>query len=255
MTPEQRQLLNNRFVANAQTSTNSRFIVKNMEALDCTFIMVFAENDAVKRIEEQVSMELFVILLLGLTFMVWLTSVQKEIYNGTITNQKREKYAPAKVRLITVSYGILSALIVLAVSFYNQSLGSVYQENIALRKNLDALELRLKSLSDEQRFKKEKKKELYIEYAQRVAELLEAYPEINNKEDLKEINKEMGTAFIMLFDANGREISTSANYINMELGAEDAPNPSRTADFRRILTGVPSITHEKEMVEEVGRKL
>lgn len=255
MTPEQRQLLNNRFVANAQTSTNIRFIVKNMEALDCTFIMVFAENDAVKRIEEQVSMELFVILLLGLTFMVWLTSVQKEIYNGTITNQKREKYAPAKVRLITVSYGILSALIVLAVSFYNQSLGSVYQENIALRKNLDALELRLKSLSDEQRFKKEKKKELYIEYAQRVAELLEAYPEINNKEDLKEINKEMGTAFIMLFDANGREVSTSSNYINMELGAEDAPNPSRTADFRRILKGVPSIVHEKEMVEEVGRKL
>ena len=255
MTPEQRLTLNDRFVSSSQKGKNIRYMVRNLDALDCTAVMAFAEDDAMIMIGEQIEAGMIVILLLSVPFLIWITSVYKEMYNGTSTIKKKEKYSPARVRLITASYGILSALIVFAVSFYNQSLGSIYQENISLGYTLDALGQRLQSLSQEQDFRKEKRKEFYVDYTKRIATLLEEYPEMNNKEDLKDINNVLGSEFIMLFDANGRQVSTSSNYINLELGAENVENPTATADFRRILKGVPSIAHDKEMVEEIGRKL
>lgn len=254
MTPEQRWSLDGRFMS-AEDGKSVRFMVRNLDAIDCTAIMAFEENDVMTGLIERTEIELFMMVILSVVFLIWITSVYKEVFNGTVTKKKREKYTPSKVRLITVSYGILTAIFVLAAGFYNQALGSIYQENISLEHNLNALDQRMKSLRQEREYEIERRRGLYIEIAQRVASLLEEYPENNHQFELKEINKVIGSEFIMLFDANGREVSTSSNYINLELGAENAGNPSRTADFRRILKGVTFITHDKEMVEEIGREL
>ena len=59
----------------------------------------------------------------------------------------------------------------------------------------------------------------------------------------------------MIYDASGREIGTSSNYINMELGDPNADKPLSSADFRRILKGVPAIYHGPFVDEVTGRKL
>ena len=99
------------------------------------------------------------------------------------------------------------------------------------------------------------RKALYMEYARRVAELIEKNPELNNKEDLRALDRIIGSEYIMLFDSEGREIGTSSDYINMELGKEDAEHPVSSADFRRILKGVPGIAHSAFKDEVTGRKL
>ena len=113
---------------------------------------------------------------------------------------------------------------------------------------IDANEGHLKKRSDA-------RKALYLEYARRAAELIEKNPQLNNKEDLSALNRIIGSEYIMLYDSDGKEIGTSSDYINMELAHEDPDHPVSSADFRRILNGVPGIAHSAFTDEVTGRTL
>ena len=229
------------------------YVTENIDELDCKLALAIPETDMMFQALEASMVGIAVIVMLCIVFIVYITSVYKERFFGVVTDEKKVKYAPGKMRMNAVSYGIVSILTVFGVCMFIRSLSNLYLETGNMRKTLDSLEWRLMQVNMENQVDDQDRKSLYIEYGQRLAELLERYPHLNEKENLKILSDTVGARYIMLYDAFGREVATSSDYIGMELGAEGAQ--TTTSDFRRILKGVPSIAHDAVRDEVTGRKL
>ena len=229
-----------------------RYYTTDMEEMDCKLTLIIRETDMLVQALESSMVGNVVIAALCIVFVVYVASIYREMFCGVITNEKKGKYAPAKVRLNAISYGIVGFLAVFVASLFIRSLSNLYLETENMRKTLEMLEWRLAQMSEEDKVEDEDRKTLYIEYGQRLAELLEKYPHLNEKENLQVLSDTIGARYIMLFDANGKEVSSSSDYMGLELGTD--PNSS-TTDFRRILKGVPSIAHDAVRDEVTGRTL
>ena len=229
-----------------------RYFTTDLEEMDCKLTLIIRETDMLVQALESSMVGNVVIAALCIVFVVYVASIYREMFCGVITNEKKGKYAPAKVRLNAISYGIVGILAVFVASLFIRSLSNLYLETENMRKTLEMLEWRLAQMSEEDKVEDEDRKTLYIEYGQRLAELLEKYPHLNEKENLQVLSETIGARYIMLFDANGKEVSSSSDYIGLELGTD--PNSS-TTDFRRILKGVPSIAHDAVRDEVTGRTL
>ena len=229
-----------------------RYFTTDLEEMDCKLTLIIRETDMLVQALESSMVGNVVIAALCIVFVVYVASIYREMFCGVITNEKKGKYAPAKVRLNAISYGIVGILAVFVASLFIRSLSNLYLETENMRKTLEMLEWRLAQMSEEDKVEDEDRKTLYIEYGQRLAELLEKYPHLNEKENLQVLCETVGARYIMLFDANGKEVSSSSDYIGLELGTD--PNSS-TTDFRRILKGVPSIAHDAVRDEVTGRTL
>ena len=229
--------------------------VREVPELDCILIILTSDWVSLEQAVDETVAGVFVILVLTTTFIIWLSSVYGEMFTGLITDKKKEKYAPGRIRLIALSYGIIGALIVFGASLFFRSLNSIYKEITKDQRTLEEIEAVINNNADHLEKRESARKALYLEYARRVAELIEKDPELNNKEDLRALDRIIGSEYIMLFDSEGRQIGTSSNYINMELAQEDPDHPVSSADFRRILKGVPGIVHSAFKDEVTGRKL
>lgn len=233
----------------------SHFIVEDIKELDCKLLLITPEDKAAYKVIEETSIGIMVTLTLCVVFLVYIISIYTEIADGTKLQEKRIKYSPARIRVITISYGIISALAVFALCLFMRSLGNLYQEINSQGYSIQMLETRLKQRDLDKTQDVANKKALYVEYGEQVADLLRRYPRLNDKESLKRLSGIVGAKYIMTFDANGRQVSTSSDYINMELGPEDPDKATSTSDFRRILKGVRSIAHDAVRDEVTGRTL
>lgn len=230
-------------------------VVREVEGLNSILVLRTDTEQIIQGVDEQIVSGLVVILVLAIVFIVWVTSVFDEMGSGIMTEEKKNKYSPARIRLIAFSYGILTTLLVFAFSVYMRSLSSIYQEIEESSAILEVLDFRLERVdSDEQNLSKARKN-LYMEYGARAAHMIDKYPELNNKEDLAIINSIIGSRFLILFDNEGKEINSSGDYIHMELGDDKVEKPTSTADFRKILHGVPGIAHDTVKDEVIGEEL
>ena len=229
--------------------------VREVPELDCILIILTSDWVSLEQAVEETVAGVFVILVLTITFIIWISSVYGEMFTGLITDKKKGKYAPGRIRLIALSYGIIGALLVFGASLFFRSLNSIYKEITKDQRTLEEIETTINNNAEHLEKRESARKALYLEYARRVAELIEKDPELNNKEDLRALDRIIGSEYIMLFDSEGRQIGTSSDYINMELAQEDPDHPVSSADFRRILKGVPGIVHSAFKDEVTGRKL
>ena len=229
--------------------------VYEIEVLDCLLIIATPYMNVALQILRETMFGLTVILILSLVFIVWITSVYKEMQRGVMTEEKRNSYSPARVRLIAVSCGFLGALAVFVSCLFIRSLSSIYTESENMKTNLAVMQWQINRNKDYNKQKSEQRRQLYMDYAFRTAELLEDNPGLRSKEELSELNRIMGTEYIMLFDSHGVETATSSDYVNVVLGGTNPDKPTSTADFLRILNGVAGISHSAYTDEVTGRKL
>ena len=75
---------------------------------------------------------------------------------------------------------------------------------------------------------------------ERIAAQIAEHPEAGSPEKLQEYCDILGIDFIMLFDADGKEISSNSNYSGFTM---DAGLGEDSSDFRRLLKGVRSVVH------------
>ena len=232
-----------------------RYIVREFEPLDSLIIIEAPCLNSILQVIDQTKVGIYAILTLCLVYVVWITSVYKDMFRGNLTEEKKRMYSPLRLRIISVSYGILSVLLVFGISNYARTLNTLYRESNNLASALSMLDARIETVKMNRKSISQLRKGRYVDYAERVAGLIEKRPEYNDKEKLRVLNEIIGTEYIMIYDASGREIGTSSNYINMELGDPNADKPLSSADFRRILKGVPAIYHGPFVDEVTGRKL
>ena len=239
----------------ADSTGTLTYIVREVPSLDAVLLIQADSMDTFKKAVGETRAGVIVILILTFTFIIWVTSVYREMTHGLITDKKKEMYAPGRMRFIAFSCGILGAIIVFGASVFFRSLNSIYQQITDNQFKLEVINERISNNADHLEKRKNARISLYLEYGRRTAELIEKNPQLNNKEDLEAINKIIGSEYIILFDSEGRQIGTSSDYIDMELGKEDVEHPVSSADFRRLLKGVPGIAHSAFKDEVTGRKL
>ena len=244
-----------RQIMSGERADNLRYEIKEVPELDSIFIIKLEDTGFFGQVIEQTSIGFYTILLLVITFVVWITSVYSEMTRGSMTEHKKKTYDPARVRIIALCYGILGTILVFAICVFFRTLSNIYAEIKESQNTLIVMEY---NVNNNERYLEKKanaRRSLYLDYARRAADLINKDPELNNKEDLAALNTIIGTEYIMLFDSDGKETGTSEDYIKMELGDDKADKPSSTADFRRILKGVPAIAHKALRDEVTGRTL
>ena len=226
-----------------------------IEELECLLLISSVQTNIVFQTVTQTVFGVGVIMIVSILFIVWVCAAYHELQRGLMTKEKKDKYSPTSMRLVAVSYCILGALVVFGASLFFRSLSSIYVESDDMKKTLIVMSEEIDRRQGYREKIEEVRRKLYINYASRTAELLENHPAIRSKEELEDLSRIVGAEYIMLFDSDGRQTATSSDYIGIELGKEDAEHPTSTADFRRLLKGVPGIWHSAYKDEVTGRKL
>lgn len=242
-------------MASGNPEVAKSFLVREVPELDCVLVVITNDWYALDQAVDETGVGVFVIIILTFAFIIWISSVYGEMTTGLITDKKKEMYAPGRIRLIALSYGIIGAIIVFGSSLFFRSLNSIYIEITRDQGTLTVINSKINANEGHLKRRNDARKALYLEYARRAAELIEKNPQLNNKEDLNALNRIIGSEYIMLYDSDGKEIGTSSDYINMELAREDPDHPVSSADFRRILNGVSGIAHSAYTDEVTGRTL
>ena len=188
-------------------------------------------------------------LIIFAVLIVWAFSIIGLMRREVVSQSQRRRYGPSRTRLIAVSIGVMGFFVVLAGSLFTDILNDVYdrtQGNQSVLKTLHAMQT---ENNDRTAGAARQREELYTGYAARIAALLAERPELKTAETLAEMNRTIGADYLMLYDDKGRETLSSSRYTLLSYGAGE---DSTTYDFRRLISGVPSIVHETCRDEVTG---
>ena len=237
------------------TAPSEVYYVDKIDVLDSILLIGAPYLDVARKVTEETMFGFVVIMILSFVFIIWITSVYREMQKGAAAVEKLESYSPARMRLISASCCVLGAIIVFLSCLFIRSLSSIYVESQEMSVALSVMDWQIGRNEDYEEQRYGQRRQLYLDYAFRTAELLQNNPELREREELGQLNRIMGTEYIMLYDSQGKETASSAGYIGMELGAANVDKPLSSADFRRILNGVAGISHTAFKDEVTGRKL
>lgn len=175
--------------------------------------------------------------------IVWCYSVLQLMNSEKLNRELHLKYSPKAVKRKTMHLCRLSVLLVFVVAFLTVVMQYTYQEDKAGNAVLSILEKQLeediRSASDTDKCHSGK----YEAFGRDISQLLTVHPDYLAKDRLSELSRIIKADYLIVFDENGNEIGCSEDYTGFSLGTA-ANDPS--ADFRRLLKGVPSVTHETE---------
>ena len=194
-------------------------------------------------------MALGVSLLFFLTAVCWVICSMRVFRRSTITAHQRKQYGPERIRRTVIAIGMAGVLSVGLVTFFINCLMQLYtatQNNMNLLNRINAVATQTQG--NTQRAQNQQR-EIYVNYARRIADLLAKYPELQTREALQEICGFVGADYLMLYDDSGRETLSNAPYVNLAFGYN---TESPSYDFRKLLMGVPSIAHDAALDEQTG---
>ena len=208
-------------------------------------LIVSIEDLNIRRIPRLV-ISLCVSLLFLLAAIFWVMSGLRFFRRPAITVQQRKQYGPERMRRILIAIGLAGVLTVGLMTFFINCLMQLYtatQNNLSLLEQIDAVTSETYSSTE---LAKEQQNEIYVGYARRIADLLAEYPQLKTPETLAEMSRIVQADYLMIYDDHGREVMSNAPYVNLAF-SHDTQDPSH--EFRLLLTGVSSVSHDASMDE------
>ena len=184
----------------------------------------------------------FAMLLVFITAIVYLSSIRNYVRENVLNEEQAQQYRPKKIRRRIRNSGFVGALAIFAVAMVLQITNQITLEIRYGRDALNAVSDQLGQYELEQEKEIEQREaDWYVRYGNQVASLLSECPQLAVADKLQEFCDILNIDYIMLFDASGRETLCSKDYIGFTLDEDLGEN---SADFRRLLQGVPSVIHE-----------
>ena len=183
-----------------------------------------------------------------LVLTVWVLAAKRLLGAKAITQTQRRQYGARRMRRVTVCLGAVGFVVILLTGMYAQALSDIYASTTTCQGALDTLFTMAVENSNHEERLTQQRSDQYLSYATRIATLLGLYPELKTEEQLAEMSQTIGADYLMLFDNKGNEILSNSCYVNLSFGA----GGSATSDFRRLISGVPSIVHSARVDEVTG---
>jgi|GEM_PF-1419664 len=190
----------------------------------------------------------FAVLAILIAIIAGNAAAEEYVRKSVLTERQKERYTPERMRNFTAIIGLIGLVVVILVSFFTQSIAGLRTGVMDGRDVLDTLLAKLDEKEDRSEMMVQEAKEWYLYYAHEVAQILHDDPSLINRKMLSGFNHIIGGQYLMVFDENGAELASSADYVNFRITDLDKPE----SDFRRLLLGVGDIVHEPEMDQVTG---
>lgn len=176
------------------------------------------------------------------TVIIFILTTLNYIKKHGITKIQAIKYHPKSLRRIAIIASALSALVIFAdtvifnamTSLNVESIGGAYQTGGLLAYLQDEA---IRQYDDQ----KERETEWYVRYGESIADQIARDPAMGSREKLREYCDIFGIDYIMVFDGEGSEVACSGDYVGFTM---DEGLGENSADFRRLLKGIPWIAHD-----------
>lgn len=198
----------------------------------------------------------FVVLLgvAALFFAVaicWMSAVCALVRRGIVNKAQRKQYGAVRARRIIAGIGAAGALVTILMALFSGALLLLYDKTMENQYMLNLMIAADSQAKDDEATVKAHQEEIYVSYAQRIASLLHAHPQLRSREMLDKLCRTIDVDYLMLFDDRGDEVLSNAPFVNLSLG--DGMQYGGN-DFRRLLKGMPSIVHESGLDRATGLK-
>ena len=180
---------------------------------------------------------------------VWHLATQRFVVDKILTKPMQSRYKPSKMRWTALVLGVIGVLVVFVTGCTVHSISDLFQRSVEAYVSLMMLDESLWDNGNNRAANAQLGEEWRLACARHVAEAIGADPGLAAGEPLAEFNDAIGATYIMLFDGDGDEYACSAGYTGFSLGLE--PEDS-TTDFRRLLLGVPELSHAPAVDERTG---
>lgn len=192
----------------------------------------------------------FMMLLVLIPIAVYVTALRNKIRSqhqaGTLTGYP----SPAVVARHMLEAGAAGAVVIFLFGMLLHAMGMVYTETLTAQNTLTIFQNRVaESLSEDKSTSVRLEEEWFLYYAQRIADLISEHPALGTREKLQEYCEILDIDMVTLFDHEGHETLCSGDYVDLNL-RQDMDEMS--ADFTRLLIGVPGIVHDASLSRTTG---
>ena len=180
------------------------------------------------------------IILVSLTHYIF--AVRGYVKKNRLSRALLNRYHPKNFRRVIFMAGLTGAVVIFALTAVFQTMDALHTRSVVGAKSMGRLFGYLQGLvTDRMASDREQEEEWNVSMGQQLASLITRHPEEGNKENLQKYCDILGIDFIMLFDANGKETTSNADYSGFTMDNGLGENSS---DFRRLLKGIPSVVHD-----------
>ena len=193
-------------------------------------------------------------LIILVTILTYFFSVLKYSNTHKLTKQQAAQYHPKRLRRIILMLGLTGAITVFVCTAVFQTLDALHEESINGARRISRLfEYVGNTVSERLADEKQREEKWFVDHGERIASLIAQDPEAVRRKQLQEYCDLFGIDYIMLFDPDGNEIVSSADYVGFTM---DAGLGENSPDFRRLLMGIPYIIHKSSFdpVTELERQ-
>lgn len=191
-----------------------------------------------------------VMVILYITITTYALSEEEYTLKKILDTSEAERYNPKRIRRKLRSVAVVSAVMILALSFLTQSVIQMRQQTVHGQYTLQLLAGQLKRGSEELEEGVRKIKEnRYLKYGHQISAFLTECPEAQTEEKLRECCAITGADFIMLFDHEGNEVLCSKDYDGFTMSGGLGES---SGDFKRLLLGLKEVVHPVSLDKVTG---
>ena len=171
------------------------------------------------------------------------------IEKNDLTPAMEKQYHPTSVRRFATLCGVIGAIMIFLSGMMIYALTDLYDHTVKGKERLRMLDESLGMYIDRYTANAERFNEIYLDYGIHIAEALDTWPELREKQVLESLAESISASSITLYDADGNETISSGDLIDLSLSRTPG---TASYDFRRILNGARSVIHDKEINEVTG---
>ncbi|MBR4501229.1 MAG: mechanosensitive ion channel [Clostridia bacterium] len=209
---------------------------------DVTLIYVRTLRSVHSRAVLHVGMAMVSSLIILVAVTHYIFAVRRYVRKNSLSVTLAGRYRPNGFRRIILMAGLTGAVVIFLLTAVFQTMDTLHVRSVAGARSMSRLLGYLQSVVVERTDDGRKQEaDWNVSLGEDIAALIARHPEEGKSENLRKYCDILDIDFIMLFDRNGREISSNADYSGLTM---DEGLGEDSSDFRRLLLGVPSIVHD-----------
>jgi small-conductance mechanosensitive channel len=144
---------------------------------------------------------------------------------------------------------LVGLICILLISFYMQTLFSLSRQSMSNAQRVQEVEQEIDRYSDESDRLKEQYNERYLNKAQIATYIINARPELANRESLADLSSVLDVESVNVFDANGVQTATNSPYTKFSVSSDPE---DQSYEFNKLLQGVDYLIQEAQADDVSG---
>lgn len=217
-------------------------------------IGVIPASEVTGPVRNYTAIQMFILVLLFISLIVYGVSLlNDEEKNGQLDEHasRHEKFfVHSHIKKRIMNFSIILIVLIFGSTYYLQSLFSLSQASMINAHNAEQLSETIKKNDDQIQNLREIYNTRYLRKAKLVSYILSNYPDLENREDMKELSKINGLEYIMVYDMDGKERTSDSSYVNFEIS--DDPD-DQSYEFQRMKNGAEYYIQEAQDDEIEGK--